>query len=220
MTNKIRIVLALFAGLLIGGSRYLYESSMPSLVPYDAQGGIWVAFSLVVSGATVLVTSLLCFLALRFFGEHMRVWGSLALLGLILIGGCTANTMLQLKEIRLALADAANPTMNPDRLRALVGYQSGFGYEIDNRIAENSNTPVDVLRSLHGKPEQVGTEMCLARNPNTPDDILLELAKRDDKWAEWIQKSLAMNPRYTQMMGPTTGSSVRLPRGGATATDP
>lgn len=119
--------------------------------------------------------------------------------------------MLQLKEIRLALADAANPTMNPDRLRALVGYQSGFGYEIDNRIAENPNTPVDVLRSLHGKPEQVGTEMCLARNPNTPDDILLELAKRDDKWAEWIQKSLAMNPRYTQIVGPTTGSSGGCP---------
>ena len=199
MTNTIRVILALLAGLLIGGTRYLYESSMPSLVPYDAQGGIWVVFSFILSGFTVLFASLLCFLALSFFGKHKRVWGSLALLGLILIGGCTANSMIQLKESRLALADAADPTANPERLRALVGYQSGFGYEIDNRIASNPNTPVDVLRSLHGKPHQVGTEMCLAENPNTPDDILMELAKRNDKWAEHIHKSLARNPRYIEM---------------------
>ena len=206
MTNKIRVILALLAGLLIGGSRYLYESSMPSLVSYDAQGGVWVAFSLIVSGATVLVTSLLCFLALRFFGKHMRVLGSLALLGLILIGGCTANSMIQLKEIRLALADAADPTANPERLRALVGYQSGFGYEIDNRIASNPSTPVDVLRSLHGKPHQVGTERCLAENPNTPDDILIELAKRDDEWTDNIQKSLAKNPRYIEISVQQSGA--------------
>lgn len=199
MTNKIRVILALLAGLLIGGSRYLYESSMPSLVPYDAQGGVWVVFSIVVSGVTVLIAALLCFHALRFFGKHMRVRGTLSLLGLILVGGCTANSMIQLKEIRLALADAADPTANPERLQALVGYQSGFGYEIDNRIASNPNTPADVLRTLHGKPDQVGTEMCLAENPNTPDDILLELAKRNDKWAEYIQKSLARNPRYIEI---------------------
>ncbi len=194
--------MALLVGLLIGGSRFLYESSMPSLVPHDAQGGIWVVFSSVVSGGTVLLVSLFCFLALRFFGMQMRLWGSVCLLPLIFIVGWTANTMIHLTQIRHALVDAANPTTEPDRLRGLVGYETGFGYEIDNRIASNPNTPVDVLRSLYGKSDQVGTVMCLARNPKTPDDILLKLASRDDNWKEWIQKSLAANPRYKEITGP------------------
>ncbi len=217
MTHAIRMILALLVGLLIGGSRYLYESSMPALVPYDAQGGIWVVFSLVASGATAIVASLLCFLALRYFGKHMRMRGSLALLGLILIGGCTANSMVQLKDVRLALVDAADPATDPERLRALVGYETGFGYEIDNRIASNPNTPVDVLRSLHGKPHQVGTEMCLADNPNTPDDILLELAERNDDWAEYIQKSLARNPSYIKISAQPAGDG-NLPQGAGSST--
>ena len=218
MTNIIRVILALLVGLLIGGSRYLYESSMPSLVPYDAQGGIWVAFSLIVSGATVLLSALLCFLALRLIGKRKRMLGALAMLGLALIGGCTAHSMVQLKEIRLALADAADPTANPERLQALVGYQSGFGYEIDNRIASNPNTPVDVLRALHGKPDQVGTEMCLAENPNTPDDILIELSQRNDEWTEHIQKSLARNPRFKEISVQQGGPGY--PSQGAGSPDP
>ena len=199
MTNTKNIAVALLMGLLIGGSRYLYESSMPALVPYDAQGGVWVVFSLIVSGATALFSALLGFLALHFLGRRKRIRGAVALLGLVLIGGCTAHSLVQLKDIRVALTDAADPATRPERLRALVGYETGFGYEIDNRIASNPNTPVDVLRALHGKPDQVGTEMCLAQNPHTPDDILLELAKRNDEWAEYILKALDSNPRYKEI---------------------
>jgi len=176
---------------------------MPSLVPYDAQGGIWVAYSLVLSGGTFILASLFCVLALQFFGKRMRILGILCLLSLLFIGGCTLNSMLDLKQIRTALLDAQDPTTSPERLRALIGYETGFGYEIDNRIASNPNTPADVLRSLHGKPDQVGTEMSLARNPNTPDDILLDLAKRDDDWKKYIQNSLEANPRYKEIAGPT-----------------
>ena len=129
--------------------------------------------------------------------------------------------MVELKQIRTALLDAQDPETSPERLRALVGYETGFGYEIDNRIASNPNTPADVLRSLHGKPDQVGTEMSLARNPNTPDDILLDLAKRGDDWKKYIQDSLEANPRYREIAGPTNGSSrTGDPQGGSPAGQP
>ncbi len=208
MKKRNRIIVALLVGLGIAGSRFAYESSMPSLVPYDAQGGIWVVYSLVVSGGTFILASLFCALTLQFFGKRMLTLGILCLLPLLVIGGCTINSMVELKHIRTALLDAQDPTTSPERLRALVGYETGFGYEIDNRIASNPNTPTDVLRSLHGKPDQVGTEMSLARNPKTPDDILLNLAKRDDDWAKYIHDSLKANPRYNEIAGPTNASTA------------
>lgn len=208
MKKRNTIVIALLAGLGISGSRFAYEASMPSLVPYDAQGGIWVVYSFVVSGGTFVLVSLFCALALQFFGKRMRMLGILCLLPILFFGGCTINRMVELKQIRTALLDAQDPTTSPERLRALVGYETGFGYEIDNRIASHPNTPVDVLRSLHGKPDQVGTEMSLARNPNTPDDILLDLVKRDDDWKKYIQDSLEANPRYREIAGPTNASTA------------
>lgn len=60
-----------------------------------------------------------------------------------------------------------------------------------------------VLRMLHGRPDRVGTEICVARNPNTLDDILRVLAAepRGDPWHKYIQDSLKLNPRYEQVFG-------------------
>jgi hypothetical protein len=162
---------------------------------------------LVASGVAFTLTALFCALALDFFGRRMRIPGILCLLPLLLVGGCTVDRLVALKHIRTALHDAQDPTTSPDRLRALIGYATGFGYALDNRIASNPNTPADALRSLYVRPDQVGTQMKLARNPNTPDDILLDLAKRDDKWRQYIQASLDANPRYREIAGPTSGSS-------------
>lgn len=95
--------------------------------------------------------------------------------------------------------DSANPTTDADRLRELADYIGGPGYEIDNRIAKHPNTTPDVLRSLHGRTDQVGTEMLLAQNPRTPDDILLELADRKDEWSKYIRDGLKRNPRYADL---------------------
>ncbi|GEA13195.1 hypothetical protein KUL49_35700 [Alteromonas sp. KUL49] len=71
-----------------------------------------------------------------------------------------------------------------------------FGYEIDNRIASNPSTPVDVLESLYGLEGQIGTDMSLARNPNTPNYLLIELSKHpDEMWRPQITKILARNPK-------------------------
>lgn len=203
-----RCVIAALVALLIGGPRWLYETSLIFSVR-DAQGGIWLAYSTIICAGTVFSAFVFGVLSMSFFAKKMPVWGAVPLLGLVLLGGCTAYYMVILVQIRGALADAQNPSTSPERLRALVGYQTGFGYEIDNRIASNPNTPIDVLRSLHGKPHQVGTETSLARNPNTPDDILMELAKRDDYWKDLMQKALDSNPRYAEIVGSTTKSDSR-----------
>jgi hypothetical protein len=92
--------------------------------------------------------------------------------------------------------DSTDPQTEPQRLRDLVGYQSGFGYEVDNRIASNPSTPIDVLESLYGIEGQIGTDMSLASNSHTPNHILIELSKRNDKlWREHILKSLERNPK-------------------------
>lgn len=92
-----------------------------------------------------------------------------------------------------ALADAANPSTSPDRLRHLARFDGiQAGYELDNRIASNPNAPDDVLRLLATK-DQLGTKMCLARNPRTPKDVLDALSRNGD---EGIQKGLKDNPNF------------------------
>ena len=102
--------------------------------------------------------------------------------------------------MRAALIDSANVNTNGNRLRELAAFENGPGYEIDNRVAKHPNTPPDVLRLLHGRPDQVGTEMCLALNPNTPDDILLTINDRSDEWREYLQDALKQNPKYSELM--------------------
>lgn len=176
--------------------RFLIESRMPMMVPYDAQGGIWIVYGIFTGGLTSLFVAFFSYHALKALAEKRKsnaiIFGFVVLVAL----AWTSNRIIELKRIGIALSDAQNSETEPARLRDLVGYQTGFGYEIDNRIASNPNTPVDVLRDLHGKPYQQGTEMCLARNPNTPDDILANLMKSDDKW---IQQSLESNPRYNEL---------------------
>ncbi len=67
-----------------------------------------------------------------------------------------------------------------------------FGYQLDNDLACHPNASPTLLRTLYSKG-QLGTDLCLARNPNTPSDILLGLSASDN---EWIQKALADNPEY------------------------
>jgi hypothetical protein len=65
------------------------------------------------------------------------------------------------------------------------------GYELDNRIASNPNTPPDALHELYER-DQLGTHMKLASNPNTPVEVLEELVHQED---QWVQRSLAENPK-------------------------
>jgi hypothetical protein len=186
---------------LVSAARWVLECRfVVPLVP-DPQTPIWIMLSTVTSVgvfATVFVASLV---ALRGFTSG-RLSVSLAacvpLLGLL---AWYSTGVVHLLEMRSALLDSASPGTSAERLRELARYQGGPGYEIDNRVASNPSTPPDVLRSLHGRPDQVGTEMCLAANPNTPDDVLRGLAARDDEWSRAIRRSLERNPRYRQVFG-------------------
>ena len=170
------------------------------LVP-DPQSSIWIMFSTITSAfifATVYAAALVALRALKSKQLMLRVVACLPLLGLL---AWYSTGFVHLVKMRAALLDSENPKSSAERLRELARYRGGPGYEIDNRVASNPSTPPDVLRSLHGRPDQVGTEMCLAENPNTPDDVLRALAARHDDWAQNIKRSLKRNPRYQRVFG-------------------
>jgi hypothetical protein len=143
-------------------------------------------------------------------GRSTHATGLALLAGLAVVVAWTAHDLHRMTVVRRALIDAADPGTTAERLRELAMQRSGPGYEIDNRVARHPNTPSEVLRMLHGRPDQVGTEMCLAANPHTPDDILRELAGRSDDWGKLIRAHLRDNPRYTELFGPdATGRGER-----------
>lgn len=166
----------------------------------DAQMPIWFIFlkvKLLFWFVMGVVTSMLLAAAWR-----RRGWSQIALALCVLWAAAIGWSIFRYDQGRRALVDAAAASTSPERLHDLASFDGiEAGYELDNRIASNPNTLPETLRLLHGRPDQVGTELCLARNPNTPDDILRELAARNDDWAKYITDSLKLNPRYDEVFG-------------------
>ncbi|WP_411827766.1 hypothetical protein [Luteolibacter sp. AS25] len=197
MNRKSKAGIAILVGLCVALPRFLLEASMPGrLMPTDAQGGIYVMFSLIISGLTFGIVALFSYQALSSHFQRRRLAAFAFVMPVFFCGGWTLNQIHHLKEIESAMIEAEDPTTKQDRLGELIGFQTGFGYEIDNRIALNPNTPDHLLRKLHKRPGQLGTEMSLAQNPNTPSDVLESLSKNEDKW---IQKALLDNPRFQRL---------------------
>jgi len=166
---------ALMIGLLVALLRLLPELSLIKSVR-DAQGGISIAFALGVGVSILVVTA---GLALGAFSTKKWLRVALSVLLALMIAFVIRERFV-LAEIRTALADAADSTTPPDRLRALNGFDTRyFGYEIDNRLASNRSSPEDLLRALAQK-DQMGTRTSLERNPNTPDDVLEQLQADDE----------------------------------------
>jgi hypothetical protein len=176
------------------------ENRMMNAHGPDAQMGIWV----MLMGMQLLFWLLTGMVAAKLLAATWpNRWRSVAAFGVLMVW----VTAVCLSSVRYydagrALFDASTASTSPERLGELVGFDGiQSGYELDNRIASHPNTPPEVLRSLHGRLDQVGTEMCLAQNPNTPEDILLELANRNDDWAQYITDSLKRNPKYDKVFG-------------------
>ncbi len=199
LTTLVAVLLSICVGLLVGIARVMYECVMVVPLVPDPQSGIWVMLSCITTIIVAVTIAAACFVALRGFSAESFPVKCLMCVPLLLLIAWYSAGFFNLAEMRAALLDAADPTTGADRLRELASYSGGPGYEIDNRIAKHPNTPSDVLRSLHGRPDQVGTEMLLAENPQTPDDIQLELAERDDEWADYIQEGPRRNPRYAEV---------------------
>jgi hypothetical protein len=188
-------------GVLVGAARWTYECRfVVTLVP-DPQSPIWIMVSGVTSLFIAVTVALAAWLAIRGCGAR-AAWMRVALATpLVVLLAWYSSGFLSLARMRTALLDAVDPATGAGRLRELANFTGGPGYEIDNRVARHPNTPADVLRALHGRPDQIGTEMCLAENPNTPDDVLRALAGRDDQWAALVHKALRRNPRHAEVFG-------------------
>lgn len=194
-----RLVPAIGLAAAVSVARWVFECMfVVPLVP-DPQSPIWIMISSVTSVFILVAVFALAMVALR--GMESARWPIrvVAAAPLLILLGWFATGFVHLARVRSALLESADPGTSPARLRELAMFEGGPGYEVDNRVAKHPNTPPDVLRSLHGRPDQVGTEMCLAQNPNTPDDILREIATRNDEWAQYVVDALKRNPRYTQV---------------------
>lgn len=208
MSRLLPPLVAAAVALLVGGGRYLYETRVLMPLAPDPQNAIWHFFSLLTSAVAAVVSFALCWAAWHRVtaaaatGRSSGVAGLVLLMALAVVVAWTVRDLSRMAFVRRALLDAADPGTTAERLRELASLRSGPGYEIDNRVASHPATPPDVLRMLHGRPDQVGTEMCLAANPNTPDDILRELAGRSDDWGQLIRERLRTNPRYAELVGP------------------
>jgi hypothetical protein len=65
------------------------------------------------------------------------------------------------------LLSRSDPFLTHDGIQA--------GYELDNRLAKNRDTPPEALCELSERIEQDGAQMLLAKNPRTPEDVLTRL---------------------------------------------
>jgi hypothetical protein len=212
MSRLLPPLVATIVALLVGGARYGYETRVLMPLAPDPQNAIWHVLSLVTSVVAATVSFALCWAGLRLVvaaaaaGRPVPASGLALLVGLAVVVVWTARDLHRMSVVRRALIDAADPATPAERLRELALHPGGPGYEIDNRVARHPNTRPDVLRMLHGRPDQVGTEMCLAANPNTPDDILRELAGRGDEWGDLIREHLRSNPRHAELFGTEASS--------------
>jgi hypothetical protein len=167
------------------------ELAMMSEYGPDAQMAIW-QFFLIGKLLFWLVTGLVVALV----GVRLARSSGKPMIGLVLVGAWSAVVLWASGSyIRgwRALADASKPTTSPARLAQLVEFDGvQAGYELDNRLAANPNTPPEAIRKLAMK-NQLGTQMILARDPDTPPDILQQLGKVNDKY---VQDALKSNPNY------------------------
>ncbi len=205
MNHSRNILLAIGIGVLIGVARWTFECYfVVPLVGPDPQIAIWIMISAVTSIIIAITIAPTAWLFLYGLTSRSKFGNFAASLPFLIFLVWYSTGFVNLIQIRSALLDSANPKTNSDRLRELANFKNGPGYEIDNRIAKHQNTPPDVLRSLHDRPDQVGTEMCLAENPNTPDDVLRSIAKlaeRHDDWSKYYLDALKRNPRHDEVFG-------------------
>jgi hypothetical protein len=193
--------IALSAVALLVILRAASELAMMGAFDSDPQIPIWMMFLVVKVAFWLLLGGALA--ALLFVWPKRKI----LLVGLLVVWGAAIGAASwQYFSARQSLVAASNPLTSPDRLRALVHFRGiQAGYELDNRIASNPNTPVEALRELY-KRGQLGTLMCLAANPNTPPDLLEKLSSNQD---EFVVKRLADNPKLPERIRERLGQTKR-----------
>ncbi|RDV27546.1 DUF456 domain-containing protein [Alteromonas aestuariivivens] len=181
---------------------YLFFNGVILYGKVDPQLGFYVLSIVVV--AMVLVMGLSYFLneikVKRFegnlIGAFVRISGLIFFVFLYV--GFSAKAFLEYS----AYQDASNPETRPERLRELEGFEIPTGYEIDNLLAGNPSSPIDLLEALSKKEEHIGTLISLVSNENTPLEILNRIASMpsfiEARKREILIQSLKKNPRIVK----------------------
>lgn len=195
LTKLQAALMAIAISFSIAATQYTFQTNITDIV-IDAQMGIVELYALASSALLWVLLSLSIYMLIRAsMGFHRLKVVGFGFITIVLIGHA-AHTVKSSIEINTALVDAADSSTSPERLRELVNAEISLGYELHNRIANNSSTPAQVLESLYGIEGQIGTDLTLARNPNTPNHILIKLSKRHDSgWRKNIVNALQNNPK-------------------------
>lgn len=189
------VLIAVAFSFAVSFTAFNLQTRVTEIAP-DAQSGIVIMYSLILNTVLWLVLSFAAFYFLQ--GLAQRYWfksfvsGALSLLFIGYAGYMSVSAM----QLSNALIAAADPSTPSQRLASLADAKLGYGYELDNRLAANPSTPVDTLRALYQRENQIGTDIKLARNANTPNSILIELSKRKDtNQRNAIIRALEANPK-------------------------
>ncbi len=169
----VALLLLLGAGFFVG-VRAVCELSMIEEHGNDPQLSIWYMFTMAKLTIWSAGGLLAIGLVVALWRKRLGYWAGIAMVTIWVLA--ISITSWNYWQGRQALADAANLSSHPDRLRELVQFDGiKAGYELDNRLALNRNTPPDALRLLAQRRDQTGTLIALSRNPNTPSDVLQQL---------------------------------------------
>lgn len=185
--------------IVVGGAvaliKYLLEGRLSETV-VDPQMGLFSLYSLISSIAIGVLLAAAVYLAVRTW-QNQHSWAAAAFV-VIAIGlvGFSVKTTVDTLQINTALVDAANPSTSAERLRKLAESDRNVGYELQNRLAKNPNTPADVLQMLFMQNAAMSTQLILARNPNTPNQVLISLSEdHPQKWHDRVVAALQSNPK-------------------------
>lgn len=134
---------------------------------------------------------------------------------------------------------ASNPATPPETIRTLLAEAEGFseahkgtvelsnGFRVMNadashdftireKIAENPNTPRDLLLELSRRSTTVKLLVSLCKNPNTPQEAIIMIAERtagtrssQPDWPKALLDNPLLPPSYFERFANTTSTTIR-----------
>ncbi|RUO80372.1 hypothetical protein CWI84_07005 [Idiomarina tyrosinivorans] len=187
--------IAVVVGGIVALIKYVLEGRLSETV-VDPQMGLFSLYSLISSIAIGVLLAAAIYLAVRTWQNHYSwVAAAFTVVALALVG-FSVKTTVDTLQINTALLDAANPDTPTERLRELAQSHLNVGYELQNRLAKNPNTPADVLQALFTENTAMSTRLILASNPNTPNSVLISLSESHPrKWHDRVIAALKSNPK-------------------------
>jgi len=165
----------------------------------DAQAGLFILITGIIGGALIFGLAYFICRVVEVKQNRINAERFFAITGCLVLFGVYGITIKSAYCAVNAYTIAAAPDSAPEELSALIGYDSGLGYEIDNLLAKNPSSPAALLDQLSRKQDQLGTLMALAANEKASVEMLNRvLSSVPAQHQHLVIDSLARNPRFVR----------------------